>query len=66
MDRVLAYRLFFVFTAHERCEGNTSFAYVLTEHSSQWSSIRERDLYQLPNRAHCTKMPRSRLAGSPA
>jgi hypothetical protein len=28
--------------ASERCEGNTSFAYVLTENSGQQSSIRER------------------------
>src|SRR6266516_1464978 len=28
--------------ASERCEGNTSFAYVLTEHSGQQSSLRER------------------------
>src|SRR5260221_9096370 len=28
--------------ARKRCEGNTSFAYVLTEHSGQQSSIRER------------------------
>src|SRR5260221_5425959 len=28
--------------ARERCEGNTSFACVLTEHSGQQSSIRQR------------------------
>src|SRR5205823_5120505 len=41
-DTGLAYRLFLVFATCERCEGNTSFACVLTEHSGQQSSLRER------------------------
>src|SRR5437588_130775 len=49
----------------ERCEGNTSFACVLDLPLGATVILTGTHQDQLPKRAYCTKMPRSRLVGSP-
>ena len=50
--------------ASERCEGNTSFACVLTSRGGATVIHPGTHQDQLPNRARSPNMPRSRLAGS--